>query len=129
MAFNLRPFGKIINVLMYNDICTIYREKQTTDQYGASKPNSKEEVYKDIKCKFSFLEKDSPSDSNGAFMPVLKQVVIFLDLDYEILPGDFITGYRIDNTTGIKQLVQGKCGKPNRYETHQEISIQFEGEN
>lgn len=129
MAVNLRPFGKLLNVFMYSDTCTISRIKQTTDQYGANGAESREEVYKDIKCKFSFTEKDSPSDSNGSYMPVLKQVVVFMDLDHNILPGDFISGYRIDNTSGIKQLVEGICGEPNRFDTHQEISIQIEGEN
>ena len=129
MAFNIRPFGKLLNVFMYDDTCTITRVKQITDQYGASKPDGREEIYKDISCKFSFAEKDNPSDSNETYMPVLKQVTLFTDLDYEILPGDFISGYRIDSTTGIKQLVEGICGEPNRFDTHQEIAIQIEKEN
>lgn len=129
MAFNLRPFGKLLNVFMYNDTCTITRLKQITDQYGANKPNGREEVYKDIPCKFSFVEKDNPADSNESYMPVIKQVTLCTDLDYNILPGDFISGYRIDNISGIKQLVKGICGEPNRYDTHQEISIQIEKEN
>lgn len=129
MAFNLRPFGKILSTFMYDDTCTISRLQQTTDQYGASVPNKRVEVYKDIKCKFSFTEKDAPADSNEAYMPVLKQITVFTDLDHNILPGDFISGYRIDKVTGIKQLVEGVCGQPNRYDTHQEISIQIEEEN
>ena len=129
MAFNLRNYGKLLNKFMYGDTCTISRLKQGTDEYGASKPAGREEVHKDIKCKFSFSDKDSPSDSNGSYMPVLKQIVVFTDLDYDIIAGDYISGYRVDNETGIKQLVRGICGKPNRYDTHQEIPIQIEEEN
>lgn len=129
MAFNLRPFGKILSMFMYEDTCTISRLEQTTDQYGASIPNKRVEVYKDIECKFSFAEKDSPADGNEAYMPVLKQITAFTSLDYNILPGDFISGYRIDKVSGIKKLVQGICGEPNRFDTHQEIPIQIEEEN
>lgn len=129
MAVNLRPFGKLLNLYMYDDTCTINRLKQTTDEYGASKPDSREEIYKDIKCKFSFNEKDNPSDSNGAYMPVLKQVIVITDLDHNILAGDFISGYKTDETSGIKQLIEGICGEPNRFDTHQEIPIQIKEEN
>lgn len=129
MAVNLRPFGKVLSNYMYGDICTITRLKQTTDEYGASKPDIREEVFKDIACKFSFVEKDNPSDSNDTYMPVLKQVVLFTELDHNILPGDYISGYRLDSTSGIKQLVEGICGEPNRFDTHQEIPIQVEEEN
>lgn len=129
MAFNLRPFGKLLNILMYDDTCTISRLKQDTDEYGASKPNAREEVYIDIKCKFSFNQKDNPSDSNDAYMPVLKQVILFTDLDHNILAGDFISGYKKDEASGINQLIEGICGEPNRYDTHQEIPIQLEKEN
>lgn len=129
MAVNLRPFGKVLSNYMYGDTCTISRLKQTTDEYGASKPDSREEVFKDIACKFSFVEKDNPSDSNDTYMPVLKQVVLFTELDHNILPGDYISGYRVDSASGIKQLVEGICGEPNRFDTHQEIPIQVEEEN
>lgn len=129
MAFNIRPFGKVLNVLMYGDTCTITRVKQGTDEYGASLPTSREEIYKDIPCKFSFSEKDNPSDSNDTYMPVLKQVMVFTDLDNNIIAGDYISGYRIDNESGVKQLVEGICGEPNRFDTHQEIPIQIEEEN
>ena len=129
MAFNFRPYGKLLNKFLYDDTCTITRLKQGTDEYGASKPDSREEVYTNIACKFSFSEKDSPADSDGTYMPVLKQVAVFTDLDHEIIAGDYITGYREDKVSGIKQLVSGICGKPNRFDTHQEISIQIEEEN
>lgn len=129
MAFNLRPFGKLLNVYMYGDTCTITRLEQTTDQYGASKPKGRKEIHKDIPCKFSFNQKDNPSDSNESYMPVLKQVILFTDLDHEILPGDFISGYKIDEASGIKQLIEGICGEPNRFDTHQEIPIQIDKEN
>lgn len=129
MAVNLRPFGKILNVFMYDDTCTISRLKQTTDEYGASKPDGRQEVYKNIKCKFSFFEKDNPSDSNGSYMPVLKQVTVFTDLDHNILAGDYISGYKTDEASGINKLVQGICGEPNRFDTHQEIPIQLDEEN
>lgn len=129
MAFNLRPFGKVLNTFMYGDTCTILRLKATTDQYGATVPNNREEIYKDIACKFSFSEKDNPGDSNGTYMPVLKQVVLFTDLDHNIIAGDEITGYRFDKESKIAQLIEGVCGEPNRFDTHQEIPIQIKGEN
>ena len=46
MAVNIRPFGKLLNVYMYDDTCTITRLKQTKDQYGATKPNGREESIK-----------------------------------------------------------------------------------
>lgn len=129
MAFNIRPFGHILNNLMYGDTCTISRIKENTDIYGATQPAGREEIYKDITCKFSFTEKDNPSDSNETYMPVLKQVVVFTDLDYDIIAGDYISGYRTDPESGVKQLVEGICGKPNRFDTHQEIPIQIDEEN
>ena len=129
MAFNIRPFGKVLNVLMYGDTCTITRVKQGTDIYGAEAPSGRDEIYKDIPCKFSFSEKDNPSDSNGTYMPVLKQVVVFTDLDKNIIAGDYISGYRKDTESGVEQLVEGTCGEPNRFDTHQEIPIQIDEEN
>lgn len=129
MAFNLRPFGKVLNTFMYGDTCTITRLKQGEDQYGATIPDKREEVYKDIACKFSFSEKDDPNDSNGTYMPVLKQVIVFTDLDHNIIAGDEITGYRKDLESGIEQLIEGICGEPNRFDTHQEIPIEIKGEN
>lgn len=129
MAFNLRPFGKILNVFMYDDTCTITRLKQGTDEYGASKPDMREVIFDNIACKFSFNEKDNPSDSNDSYMPVLKQVIVFTDLDHNILAGDLISGYKKDEASGIKQLIEGICGEPNRFDTHQEIPIQIEEEN
>lgn len=129
MAVNLRPFGKLLNVYMYDDTCSISRLEQTTDQYGATKPNGRKEILKNIPCKFSFSEKDNPSDSNESYMPVLKQVIVITDLDHNILAGDFISGYKNDEASGINQLIKGICGEPNRFDTHQEIPIQIDEEN
>lgn len=131
MAFNLRPFGKVFETFMYGDICTVFRHGTETDPFGATKPSGPVEVPDliDIACKFSFSEKDNPGDANGAYMPVLKQVVLFCSLDHDIKPGDKISGYRKDPESGIEQLVEGLCGLPNRFDTHQEIPIQVEGEN
>ena len=129
MAVNIRPFGKLLNVYMYDDTCTITRLKQTKDQYGATKPNGREEVYKDIPCKFSFTNVDNPGDGNDVYVPVLKEVRVFLDLDYNIKAGDFIKGYRKDSSSGIEQLIEGICGEPNRFDYHQEIPIIIDEEN
>ena len=122
MGFNLRPFSKVIGI-MYNDICKIERLGSKEDIYGATNPEARKEIYKDIKCKFSFTSVDNPDDSNGVYVPVLKEVRVFVDLDYDIKSGDLITGYREDPESGIKQLIEGICGEPNRYDYHQEIPI------
>lgn len=129
MAFNLRPYGKIFETYMYRDTCTISRHGETEDPFGATKPTGPTPVYEDIACKLSFSEKDNPGDKAEMYMPVLKQVVLFTSLDYDIKPGDFISGYRIDPESGIKQLVEGLCGLPSRFDTHQEIPIQIDEEN
>lgn len=129
MAVNIRKFGKLLNILMYGDLCSVYRSTDVKDIYGETKPDQRQLVYENIKCKFSFSEKDDPNDTNGVYMPVLKQVVLFTDLDHDILPGDLIKGYRVDSVSGIKQEICGLCGEPNRFDTHQEIPIQIDGAN
>lgn len=129
MALNLRPFGNLLSNIMYKDFCTVYRVKPTKDEYGAEKPDSREIIYENIRCKLSFTEKDSPADSNGVYMPVLKQVTIFTSLDHIILAGDYIIGERFDDMVGVTRIVKGICGQPNIFETHQEIPIQIEEEN
>ena len=129
MAFNLRPFSKVVNNLMYGDTCTISKLAQIKDKYGASNPNGREIVYEDIACKFSFTSIDNPGDGNDVYVPVLKEVKVFVDLNYNILAGDYITGYRKDSVSGIKQKIEGICGEPNRYDYHQEIPIIIDEEN
>lgn len=129
MAFNLRKYGKVFETYMYGDKCTISRYETKQDIFGATKPDIPNVVYEDIKCKFSFVEKDNPLDKTESYMPVLKQITLFCSLDYDIKPGDLIKGYRIDNKTQIEQLIEGQCGLPNRFDTHQEIPIQIKGEN
>lgn len=129
MAFNLRPFGNIIESLMYGDEVSVLRLTTATDKYGATIPDVREPIYEEIKCKFSFKNIDGPADANEVNIPVLKRVELFLNLDYNIVAGDYITGYRIDQGSGISQLIEGICGEPNRFDTHQEIPIQISGEN
>ena len=71
MAFNLRPFGKIINNLMYGDTCTISKLGNVKDKYGATNPNGREVLYENIPCKFSFTNVDFPGVSNYVFVSVL----------------------------------------------------------
>lgn len=129
MAFNLRPFGKIVNNLMYGDTCTISRLTNIKDKYGATNPNGREVQCLDIPCKFSFTSIDNPGDGNDVYVPVLKEVRVFLDLDYDIKAGDFIKGYRKDIASGINQSIKGICGEPNRFDYHQEIPIIINEEN
>lgn len=129
MAFNLRPFSKVVNNLMYRDTCTISKLASVKDKYGATNPNGREVIYKDIPCKFSFTAVDNPGDGNDVYVPVLKEVRIFVDLDYDIKAGDIIEGYRIDDVSNVKQLIKGICGEPNRYDYHQEIPIIIDEEN
>lgn len=126
---NLRPYGKIINNIMYGDKGTISRITMVKDRYGANNPSEREEVYKDIRCKFSFSNIDEPDDSNSVYIPQVKKVTVFTDLDYEIKAGDYIEGYREDKSSGIQQLINGICGEPNRFDTHQEIPILQNKEN
>lgn len=129
MAFNLRPLGKVINNLMYRDTCTISKLAKVKDKYGATNPNGREVIYKDIPCKFSFTVVDNPGDGNDVYVPVLKEVRIFVDLDYDIKAGDIIEGYRKDDVSNVEQLIKGICGEPNRYDYHQEIPIIIDEEN
>ena len=123
MAFNIRPFGKVLNNLMYGDKCKIERLGASEDEYGATDPNSRSIIYDEIKCKFSFTAVDNPSDSNEVYVPVLKEVRVFLDLDYDIKSGDLISGDRTDPESGVSQHIEGICGEPNRFDYHQEIHI------
>lgn len=129
MSFNFGSLGKVVGDMMYGDKCTITRLKTGTNKYGASKPDGRDEVYKDIRCKFSFSSEDAPADANDVFVPVLKKVTVFTDLEFDIKAGDFISGYREDPISKVKQLIEGICGEPNRYDMNQEIPIQLEKEN
>lgn len=129
MGFNLRPYGKVFENLMYNDKCTITREKSTTNLYGTTKPNGREEIYKDKPCKFSFKNIDNPDDQEAVNIPLVKLVTVFISLDYDIKAGDYISGNRIDPVSNISQPIEGICGEPNRFDTHQEIPIEIAKEN
>jgi len=129
MGFNLRPYGKIFENLMYNDKCSVYYESSTTDLYGTTKPNGRTARYSDITCKFSFKNIDTPDDANDVNIPVTKLVTVFVSLDYDIKAGDQIVGTRVDPITQISQTIEGICGEPNRFDTHQEIPIEIAKEN
>ena len=129
MAVKLRVFGKVISNIMYGDTCTISKLGSVKDKYGATNPNGRETIYEDIPCKFSFNQVDAPGDGNDVYVPILKEVKVFMNLDYDIKAGDFISGYRKDGPSGIEQLIEGICGEPNRFDYHQEIPIIIDKEN
>jgi len=129
MGFNLRPFGDILSNLLYNDIIYVLRLTSSENEYGATIPDVREVIYEDVKSKFSFSSIDGPADANEANIPILKRVNIHVSLDYDIVAGDYIFGYRKDQASGIEQLISGICGEPNRFDTHQEIPIQLNEEN
>lgn len=126
MAYNFRKFGKIQEKLMYRDTCTVTGTKEVTDEYGGTILKPDTEKYKDIKCKFSFKGVDNPSDSTVANVPVLRVVSLHCSLDYDIKAGDFISGIRKDDESGIEDVVEGYCNEPNRYTSHQEILLSEE---
>lgn len=129
MAFKLRAVGNIHKALMYGDTCTIARFNKTVDEFGDTVPARKHVVYRGVKCKISFSNKDNPSDSNGVYMPILKQVTIYCGLEYDIKSGDYIEAKRTDTLDGINTIVKGRCGQPNRFDSHQELAIDIEEEN
>ncbi len=129
MAFNLRPFGNIIASLMYGDLFSVLRLGVSTDAYGATIPDSREVVLEDIAGKFSLTDVDGPADTNEISIPILKRVILHTSLDNNIKAGDYIYGLRKDLASGINQVIEGICGEPNRFDTHQEIPIQVEGNN
>ena len=129
MGFNLRPYGKVFENLMYNDKCTIERLTKGTNKYGTDKPQGRSVIYENKPCKFSFKNIDNPDDAQAVNIPLIKLVTVFISLDYDIKAGDYISGYRTDAVSGISQAIEGICGEPNRFDTHQEIPIEIAKEN
>lgn len=124
MAISLRKYGKILNKIMYRDTFTLSRLSEgVLDEYGATQPSKREVIYEDKACKFSFKAVDQPIDGNDVYVPVLKEVTIFTDLDYDIKSGDLLEGERLDEETNITQKIKGICGEPNRFDYHQEVTI------
>lgn len=124
MAFNLRPYNKIVEKTLYRDKVTIYRYKDSKDEDGATVPGKDPvAIYTDILCKFSFKNTDNPADGDVANKPMIRVVTLHCSLDYDILEGDYIEGSRTDEESGISQLIKGQCNKPNRMGGHQEILI------
>ncbi len=127
MAIKLRNYSKVLNAVMYRDTFTLSRMGEPKkDKYGATISAEREVIYEDKPCKFSFTNIDQPTDGNDVYVPVLKEVKVFTDLDYDIKSGDLIRGERLDDKTGVTQVIEGICGEPNRYDYHQEITLQLD---
>lgn len=127
-VFNLSPFGKIIADLMYNDLLTVSQRTKGIDRYGRTTDNDVETLYVNIPCKCSFSQKDEPSDTQLNYMPVKVQITLFVGNEYKISPGNEIVVNRVLNGT-IQEIVKGRAGKPNTFDTHQEIPVEIEGTN
>jgi hypothetical protein len=127
-VFNLSPFGKIIANLMYSDLLTVSRRTKGKDKYGRTVDSTIEDIYTDIPCKCSFSQKDEPSDTQLNYMPVKVQITLFVSNQYKISPGNEIVVKRTLNGV-IQEIVKGRAGKPNTFDTHQEIPVEIEGTN
>lgn len=113
---------------MYNDLLTVSQRTKGIDQYGRTTDNDVETLYVNIPCKCSFSQKDEPSDTQLNYMPVKVQITLFVGNEYKISPGNEIVVNRVLNGA-IQEIVKGRAGKPNTFDTHQEIPVEIEGTN
>lgn len=115
---------KGIASLLYSDKLSIYRHttKQNADGTTATiLPTTP--LYENIPCRISFSRTiDLTTDKAINKLPIHLIPKVFCDTDVDIKAGDYLIIER------KKETYKGIGGKPNVYETHQEISLTVGGD-
>lgn len=120
---DLSKYRGIVNQL-FTDKLDIYRHSVEENEDGTIKtglPNKP--LYSNIPCRISFSRTiDLTTDVAINKLPIHLIPKVFCDTSIDIKAGDYIIITR--NSTQYK----GIAGKPNMYETHQEISLTVGGD-
>lgn len=120
---NLSQYGSIFSQL-YTDKMEIYRHKNADNLDGTTATILPEKpLYSNISCRISFVNIDLANDLAVNKLPIRIIPKVFCATDVDIKSGDYIIITR-NNIVQYKGIV----GKPNVYESHQEISLSVKGD-
>lgn len=129
MALNLKSLAPVFN-LLYSDRMDITSTMETEDEDGAtvnSYPTTPQQ--KDIPCRISFGNKDTPKKLGETHNKVEITPTIFCKLDAIVKAGDKVIVRRCYNDGTVYETYSGTLsisGKPNKYETHQVFELLIE---
>lgn len=114
---------------LYTDTLTVFEYKPEVD------PITKRTVQKlvpienlkDVACRVSYSRgHDSGSNENKAANPADFDVLIFLDVAYDIKKGSLIEAKRLaDGGKIVLDTIYGECGKADIYTSHQQLPVNF----
>jgi hypothetical protein len=127
-------FKKIKNLYsaLYRDRMDITSVQETEDEDGATVngyPNEPQQ--KNIPCRISFPNKDTPKEKDELYNKVKINPIIFCDPEVDVKAGDKIVVRRLDELGNVYATYEGMLaisGKSNKYETHQEFQLNMDGD-
>lgn len=113
----LRPF---INS-MFTDSMDVYRHTDTEDEYGAESIDIPQTpTYKNVRCRLSWSEEESPRNYNSDFTPVELPIKIFCDRSTDVVAGDHVVVRRMSGDE-VLHTYKGICADSAVYESHREL--------
>lgn len=120
---DLSQYKGIVNQL-FSDKLDIYRYTSSLNDDGTTKPSLPDTpLYSNIPCRISFSRTiDLTTDITVNKLPIHLIPKVFCDTSIDIKAGDYIV------ITRKNTQYKGIAGKPNVYETHQEISLTVGGD-
>lgn len=115
------PNVSTVLALLYTDRMTVYHYHGTTDADGALCTTlDTVPILKDIPCRVSFSQKDSPATSDDR-NPTKQRPLLICDIEVPLRRGDFIMATRRE-----KEICSGRIGRPNPYGSSQQALFDFE---
>lgn len=114
---SVRPFVK----MMLTDRMDIFRHVSEENEYGAEVTTFPfEPLYRDVPCRCSWSELESPRNTNEDYTPVELPIKIFCAYDTDIKAGDYIFVTRYSGGEVIRTY-KGICADVDAHESHREL--------
>lgn len=113
--------SNLLNMYMYQDKVSIFRQISAVDEQGAD-DYIVQEIYTDIPCKLSQDNKSFVSAATDRQIDIAIELKLFVDSKYEILPNDILKVLH----NGQEFLLNAI--KSFKYQSHQEVTVKRKDE-
>lgn len=124
---DFRPFGNLLNDLMYTDTMNIIGYTDTLDEDGATIQESVI-VAKNVPCKLDFDNLDNPDSSTVDRDRISVVIRVFCGLDTPISKGNTVIAQRNDQDGRMLAVYYGQAGLPAPLLYHTEFMLLQEGQ-
>lgn len=124
----LAKFGGVLK-LTYTDTFSVYRYTDILNPDGTTgKAWSPVHDLQDVPCRVSFKTADSSGDRTIDSNPLRRDINVFCSVDKSVKKGDLIVANKYSDDGNVLQTYRGYSNLPSVYVTHQEITLQEEGD-